>query len=447
MTTTTKASRTVASGPVLVGEVELSEALPAIRAGAGIRYGSARLLARWYSEPLAMADVPLADGEVSPERLACALWPQVGPALSARLAAAGQAVPAMLPLAGARVPGAPPHQRRRAAMLAAAPAASVIVCTRDRAERLATCLDAIQAQDYPDYEIIVVDNAPVNEAVNDLVSARRPPVPMRYVVEHRPGLSWARNAGLAAASGHLVAFLDDDERPDRYWLAELACGVGAAPGAAGVSGLVLPAVLDTPAQCWFEQFGGHSKGRGFTAQIFDAASHRAQHPLYPLPPFGVGASMAFDRAALADIGGFDVALGAGTPTHGAEDTAAICDLMLSGATFVYWPGAIMWHEHRRDFAELERQLFGYGAGLTAFYTRAVLRHPAAVPALVRQVPRALRDLRGRDSVRTASMGEDYPAGLRRATRRGMLAGPGRYLASRRGPGPDHGREILMCYFE
>jgi len=140
--------------------------------------------------------------------------------------------------------------------------------------------------------------------------------------------------------------------------------------------------------------------------------------------------MAFDRAALTDIGGFDVALGAGTPTHGAEDTAAICDLMLSGATFVYWPGAIMWHEHRRDFAELERQLFGYGAGLTAFYTRALLRHPTAMAALVRQVPRALRDLRGRDSVRTASMGEDYPAGLRRATRRGMVAGPGRYLASR-----------------
>jgi hypothetical protein len=141
--------------------------------------------------------------------------------------------------------------------------------------------------------------------------------------------------------------------------------------------------------------------------------------------------MAFDRAALLQIGGFDVALGAGTPAHAGEDTAAISDLMLSGATFVYWPGAIMWHEHRREVPEIERQLFGYGSGLTAFYTRAVLRDPRVLLTLLRLARRALHDLRGRDSVRTATMGEDYPAGLRRATRRGMLAGPCRYLRSRR----------------
>jgi hypothetical protein len=182
---------------------------------------------------------------------------------------------------------------------------------------------------------------------------------------------------------------------------------------------------------WFVEFGGHSKGRGFTSDVFDAASHAQQHPLYPLPPFGVGASMAFDRQALRAIGGFDVALGAGTPARAGEDTAAISDLMLSGATFVYWPGSVTWHEHRRDFDELARQLDGYGSGLTAFYIRAVLRDPRRLVALVRLAPRALRDLRGTGSVRTASMGEDYPAALRRASRLGMLAGPFRYLRSRR----------------
>ena len=72
-------------------------------------------------------------------------------------------------------------------------------------------------------------------------------------------------------------------------------------------------MLDTPAQRLYEQFGGHSKGRGLAAEVFDVASHARQHPLYPLPAFGVGASMAFDREALLRIGGFDVALGAGTP--------------------------------------------------------------------------------------------------------------------------------------
>jgi hypothetical protein len=98
---------------------------------------------------------------------------------------------------------------------------------------------------------------------------------------------------------------------------------------------------------------------------------------------------------------------------------------------VYWPGAVMWHEHRREFAEVERQLDGYGSGLTAFYTRAVLRDPRRLLTLARLAPRALRDLRGKDSVRTATMADSYPAALRRASVRGMLSGPFRYLRSRR----------------
>lgn len=419
--------------PVRVCEVELSEALPAISAdgapGTG-RYGAAWVLARWHSEPVAVARVSLADGDVSPDRLAAALWPVVAPPLAKRLAAAGEPVPATLPVTGIATAGPSPFSLGRAKVLADAPRASVIVCTRYRPERLAVCLDALEAQDYPDYEVVVVDNAPATDATARLVGARSGRVPVRYVMEPRPGLSWARNAGLAAARGKIVAFLDDDELPDRHWLAEMARGFTVAPHVAGVSGTVLPARLDTPAQCLFERFGGHSKGRGLTAAIFDPASHASQHPLYPLPSFGVGASMAFDRDALRAIGGFDVALGAGTPARAGEDTAVIAELMLAGGTFVYWPAAIMWHEHRSEFAELELQLGGYGSGLTAFYASVLLRDPRRLGSLLRLVRRALRDLRGHGSVRTATMGEGYPAALRRASLRGMVAGPVRYLRSR-----------------
>ena len=104
--------------------------------------------------------------------------------------------------------------------------------------------------------------------------------------------------------------------------------------------------------------------------------------------------------------------------------------MLDGGTFVYWPGAVMWHVHRRTMPEVERQLDGYGSGLTAFYTRTVLRNPRHLVTLARLAPQALRDLRGRDSVRTATMRAGYPDSLQRASRRGMLAGPVRYLRSR-----------------
>jgi hypothetical protein len=60
----------------------------------------------------------------------------------------------------------------------------------------------------------------------------------------------------------------------------------------------------------------------------------------------------------------------------------------------------------------------------------VLRHPRRLLALARLAPRALRDLRGKDSVRTATMSDDYPASMRRASVRGMHSGPFRYLRSR-----------------
>jgi glycosyltransferase involved in cell wall biosynthesis len=484
--------------PVAVREAELSHPVAGIDAGP--EYGSALVLARWYSEPLALVDVPLRDGQADAEQVARSLWPSVQRLAAARLAADGatrlarqtpalagagtaaDTVPSTDPVpspdtvpsteavpstdadpagcrpghpagrarrARAAVPGFPAEMLTsglrlswppayllgRATVLRNAPAASVIVCTRDRADKLPACLAAVLVQEYPDFEVIVVDNAPADDAVADLVArlnaAGTRGVPLRRVVEPRPGLSWARNTGLAAASGAVVAYLDDDEHPDRHWLAELARGFALGQRVAGVSGLVLPAALETPAQRLYEEFGGHSKGRGFSHAVFDQASHARQHPLYPLPAFGVGASMAFDRAALTGIGGFDVALGAGTPAMAGEDTAAIADVMLAGGTFVYWPGAVMWHQHRQTLPEMEAQLNGYGSGLTAFYTRAVLRDPRRLATLARLAPRALRDLGGGDSVRTATMSADYPASLRRASRSGMLAGPARYLRSRR----------------
>ena len=442
--------------PALVCEAELSEPLAGITARP--ERGSALVLARWYSEPLALVTVPLRNGKASADEVARELWRAVAAPVAVRRAAAGERAlaaaahrqaapgpghpagcgrtdfPEELLTTGLRLPWPPAYLLGRSATLRNAPPASVIVCTRDRADRLADCLTAVLGQDYPDFEVIVVDNAPASDEVAQLVSRLRAAgargVPLLRVAEPRPGLSWARNAGLAAASGTIVAYLDDDEHPDRHWLAELARGFTLGKRVAGVSGPVLPAELDTPAQDLYEQFGGHSKGRGFTAAVFDQGSHARQHPLYPLPAFGVGASMAFDHAALTRIGGFDVALGAGTPARAGEDTAAIADVMLDGGTFVYWPGAVMWHAHRRTLPEVERQLDGYGSGLTAAYTRAVLREPRHLATLARLAPRALRDLRMSDSVRTATMRADYPDSLRRASRRGMLAGPARYLRSR-----------------
>jgi O-antigen biosynthesis protein len=305
------------------------------------------------------------------------------------------------------------------------------VCTRDRPEWLANCLAGIERLQYPRFEVVVVDNAPTSDAVRAVAEAWRGGPALRYVREPRAGLSWARNAGIAAASGEIIAWLDDDEEPDSGWLAGLACGFALAEDVGCVTGMVVPARLDTRAQELFEQLGGHCMGRGFAPAVFTRDG--PQSPLFPLPPFGAGANMAFRRTALERIGGFDVRLGAGTPTLAGEDTLALTLVLLAGYRIAYEPAALMRHHHRPDLDGLSRQLQGHSVGLTAYYA-ALLRHrPGVLPSLVRLAPKALGYVRPR----TAPAAPDLPSPTDLAAalggRRGrlMLSGPAAYVKSAR----------------
>jgi len=95
---------------------------------------------------------------------------------------------------------------------------SVVICTRDREKELERCLDAVSRQKYPDFDVLVVDNAPHDAAAFEI--ARRWGV--LYVMEPQAGLSRARNLGLRASTGEIIAFLDDDAVPDPNWLQNLA---------------------------------------------------------------------------------------------------------------------------------------------------------------------------------------------------------------------------------
>jgi hypothetical protein len=140
--------------------------------------------------------------------------------------------------------------------------------------------------------------------------------------------------------------------------------------------------------------------------------------------------MAFRSSALAEIGGFDVALGAGSPCMGAEDTRAFTELLCLGGTVVYQPTAVTRHFHRRSVEELRHQMLGYGVGLTAFYTSLVLTRPRYIPDLVRLIPTAFRDLFGKDSLRSGALPPSFPSELLRANRRGTLVGPLLYVRAK-----------------
>jgi glycosyltransferase involved in cell wall biosynthesis len=416
--------------PATVLDIDIADPLPAVATAGpdGCRVLRAWVLVRLFTEPLGTLLIDLPVAGLRPAELAAAIGAELGTALAPRLAELGLTA---LPIDGITPVTEPAFLARHRAVLGAAPPITVVICTRERPGTLARCLDSLLAQNYPDFRILVVDNAPVTDATAEVVrsAARRGPV--SYLTEPRGGLSFARNTAVAAAPGEILAWIDDDEYADVHWLAEVACALAEHPQADVVSGVIVPAELQTQPQLWFEQFGGHSKGRGFRPDVFGPATAHLQSPLYPLPPFGTGANMTFRPGVIERIGGWDTALGAGTPAMGSEDTLAFTQVLLGGGTIVYQPTAVTHHYHRRDLEGLRKQMVGYGTGLTAVYTSLLLKRPGLIWDLLKLVPAALRDLTGKDSPRLSTLQEDFPRELLSANRRGMFAGPGAYLRGRR----------------
>jgi len=395
------------------------------------------LLVRVFTEPIGylLLDVPRSG--LTPAAIGAAIDEKFGPRIRARLVAAGGS-PTLDPGRWAPlVPRTPTYVAGRTEVLREAPPITVVICTRDRPNDLRRCLRSVQEQRYPHLRVLVVDNAPTDDAtervVHEFVGRR---VEVDRIVEPRPGLSRARNAAVAACPGEILAWLDDDEVADPYWLAEVARALAEHPDADVVSGMIVPAELETEPQLWFEEFGGHSKGRGFTPDVFSPETAYRQSPLYPLPAFGTGANMVFRPGVIESFGGFDPALGAGTAAMGSEDTLAFMKVLYGGGKVAYQPTALVRHYHRRDLEGLRRQLIGYGVGLTAAYTSLVLANPRILLPLLRLIPTALRDILGGGSgLREAGLGADFPRALLGANRRGMVRGPLAYLKGRRGTRP------------
>ena len=429
-------SEAPAARPIRVVDLELSQplpSLPALDAATGRSYERAQVLVRLHRQPLGMLDLDLGEEGLSAADLADRVWLALHGEINDHLREDGLATIHYLDSAGLPTPGGPPCETARKLFLASAPFASVILCTRNRVDHLATSLPVLLTLEYPQYEIIVVDNAPRTSATADFVSQGYGHVSrVRYVREDRPGLSWARNLGLQHAQGEIVAYVDDDELADRLWLARLVEGFQATDGAACVTGLMVARELETQAQVWFEEFGGFRKGRGFTRRLYNLTMHRPPDPLYPYLAslFGTGGNMAFKTSVLRDLGGFDPALGAGTPSGSGEEFDVFFRLIMAGGTLVWEPAALIRHCHRRDYDGLRRQLRAYGTGYAAYLTKCLADDPRRLLFFLSRIPSVLTYLLSPRSPRNESKRSGFPAELTRAELSGMLVGPFAYLLSR-----------------
>lgn len=423
--------------PVKVMEVEISCSLPVISSLNKVgseSYGSAIVLARLHSEPLGLIKIDLEEEELPAQELANLIWDRLQLRINRHLENDGlQPVESLTPQ-GVPFSSDAKCVLDRTALLVDAPLISIVLATRERVQSLAFALDSIANLEYPKFELVLVDSAPSTSQTRDFYTLNKARfaaknICMRYVRTDVPGLAVAHNRGLEIARGSIIAFTDDDVLVDRFWLLELLRAFKSATNVGCVTGLVIPMELETPAQVLFEQFGGFTKG--FDPQIYDMDGHRSQNVLYPYTAgrFGTGANMAFSAGYLQKAGGFDPALGVGTPTLGADDMAAFFGVIKDGYQLVYQPSAVVLHRHRRTYEELRRQIFGYGSGLTAFLTKCILDDPVSVFTIAAKMPAGFRYAFGPDSNKNQHKSGSYPKELEGTERRGMLYGPVAYIRS------------------
>ena len=234
---------------------------------------------------------------------------------------------------------------------------SAIICTYKRVDYLRRALESLcgQTLDADDYEVVVVDNA-VEAEVKNLVNEFQGKIKnLCYIPERAVGLSRARNTGLKAARAPYVAFIDDDARADTNWLGATLGAFQKSPAPAAVGGRVWldwnddkPAWIPDNMLSLYTHVDLGDEGHGLHSN-----------------EYLVGANLAFEKAALDSVGGFDQNLGRqGAVLLSGEEAQVLQKLKWVGRVVYYEPSAIVWHSvdaSRRRPSWLLRRLFWDGA--------------------------------------------------------------------------------------
>jgi glycosyltransferase involved in cell wall biosynthesis len=233
---------------------------------------------------------------------------------------------------------------------------SVVIPVRDGADTLPACLDGLTAQDgAPAFEVVVVDNGSTDGSA--AVASAHPAV-ARVVSEPRPGSYAARNAGVAAAAGDVLAFTDADCVPEPGWLAAGARAVADAPLAGGR--VVAVAAGTAP------------------VERYDAALYLDQEAYVREQGFAATANLFVRTEVARAVGGFDADLRSGGDLEFCQRAAA------AGHAITYAADAVVRHRPRSTYGELWRLHRRLGAGWAAlarqgkrppFWRDAALRWP------------------------------------------------------------------------
>jgi GT2 family glycosyltransferase len=229
-----------------------------------------------------------------------------------------------------------------------------VIPTRNRGELIEETLERLIAVDGAAIEILVVDQSTDGATARAVREFTKRDARVRLIATPTVGSSNARNVGRAAAAGEVVAYVDDDCIVEKGWLEALTTEF-TDPTVAGVFGRLTP----------YEQ-----PERTGTEVGLKASEERAEYTR-PLPPWwvGHGGNMAFRKADLIKVHGFDPLLAAGGSLCAGEDTDLAHRLLIKGRKIVYSPDAVAYHKHWKDWPAQKRMERAYGVGAGAQFAK------------------------------------------------------------------------------
>jgi GT2 family glycosyltransferase len=220
------------------------------------------------------------------------------------------------------------------------PKVSVVVATYNGARTLKACLESLARLNYPDYEVVLVDDGSTDNTPQIVAEFAEKAGPFfRFLRQANEGLSAARNTGIAAATGEVVAFTDDDCRADEDWLHYLV-GDLLRGDFAGIGGHNFLPTDDSPVAAAVMA----SPGGPAHVMLND---REAEH----VP----GCNMAFWKHALVEISGFDPIF-----TKAGDDVDVCWRLQERGRHLGFSPAGVVWHCRRSTVPAYFKQQSGYG---------------------------------------------------------------------------------------
>lgn len=295
-----------------------------------------------------------------------------------------------------------------------APTVSVVICTRERPEQLARCLDRVARLAPAPTEIVVVASGRSDAATRAMAERHG----ARYVVEPRRGVSAVRNTGAMLARADLVAYTDDDAEVDPDWLAAHVDAF-ADPEVGACTGRILPlGSSGSPART------NHEGDFGTTPFRLDAASSDWFSQIN-FGRVGIGPNMVFRRSLIEHGLRFDEGIGVGTPIPGCEEHRALSDVVRSGFAVVYLPGSVVRHGGDWSVTEARLRRRRIQTASVAYATMLMIEEPASRPLVVRE---ALRSLRRRPELMQPSVRAVLPTSTARLDAvRALALGPLLYV--------------------